>query len=286
MVNDCSRLLIPLINLVFNKNYLPDEEVELHHNEHFIRHKDGTEEKRVTDSFFIIGGDMYILECQSTNDNTMIVRIVEYGFLAALESAKINEDTLEMDFPNTAILYLRSYSTTPDKMKVKIRGLGSSIVPIIKMKDYKLEDLFEKKLYFLLPFFIFNHEKDFKVYNSDPSELQQEYMEIFNKLEQAMENGELAKLDVGTILDMSQKVLDGLAEKYENIRKGVDFVMGGKVLEYTSKTMYNAGRNEEQQRVARDMLKENLPLALIAKISKLSEDVIRNLAGSLGVSIV
>ena len=45
------------------------------------------------------------------------------------------------------------------------------------------------------------------------------------------------------------------------------------------------GINEDRRRVATDMLKEKLPLPLIAKISKLSEDAIRKLANNLGMSI-
>ena len=48
----------------------------------------------------------------------------------------------------------------------------------------------------------------------------------------------------------------------------------------------NKGIETDRQRVARDMLKENYPLKAIEKISKLSEDVIRSLAVSLGVSVV
>ena len=45
--------------------------------------------------------------------------------------------------------------------------------------------------------------------------------------------------------------------------------------------------NDINERVARDMLlKKMFPISVISEISKLSEDVIRNLAGSLGVSIV
>ena len=45
------------------------------------------------------------------------------------------------------------------------------------------------------------------------------------------------------------------------------------------------GINEDRRRVATDMLMEKLPLPLIAKISKLSEDAIRALANNLGMSI-
>ena len=44
--------------------------------------------------------------------------------------------------------------------------------------------------------------------------------------------------------------------------------------------------NEDRRRVATDMLKEKLPIALIAKISRLSEEVIRQIAVTLGVTII
>ena len=45
------------------------------------------------------------------------------------------------------------------------------------------------------------------------------------------------------------------------------------------------GISEEKQRVASDMLKDNYPLSAIQKISRLSEDAIRNIANSLGLTI-
>ncbi|MBQ9388827.1 MAG: hypothetical protein IJU07_01465, partial [Synergistaceae bacterium] len=46
------------------------------------------------------------------------------------------------------------------------------------------------------------------------------------------------------------------------------------------------GINETNERVAKDMLKKNLPLSLIEEISKLSKDSIRSLAKSLGVTVI
>ena len=46
------------------------------------------------------------------------------------------------------------------------------------------------------------------------------------------------------------------------------------------------GRNETNERVAKDMLRKNLPLSLIEEISKLSEPAIRNLAASLGLPVM
>lgn len=305
MLNDCIRLVIPVVNEVFGKNYDGSEEIILHHNEHFIHNKSGNDEKRITDSFFTIAGDKYMLECQSTADNSMIVRIFEYAVHAALDTAEASaNDILEITIPNIAVLYLRSDSNTPDKMKILIHTPDGDFqfhAPVMKIKDYTLDSLFDKKLYFLLPFFAFNHENDFKYYDSDPlklEELKLEYLNIINKLEQAKSRGELYQIDVGSIITMSRKVLDNLAGKYKNVKKGVDSIMGGQILEYEHKTIFNEGKREgmleghkegidqTNKRVAADMLRENMPIAMIAKISRLSEDVVRGIAESIGAVIV
>ena len=308
MVTDCTALLIPIINLVFGKNYALNEKVVLHHNEHFIHKKGEIVEKRITDSYFTIAGDAYNLECQSTADNTMIIRIMEYAFVSALEDASItSNDTLEMTFPKTAVLYLRSDASTPDKMKHIIHfpeGDFTTYTSIMKIKDYTLGDMLKNKLYLLLPFLIFNYEKDLTEYDTNPEKLEellQEYSEVFYQLEQARETGELLQIHVACIRSMLKKVVDNLAMKHKNIRKGVDAIMGGKVLDYPGRAMYFAGESDGYKkgraegidegidktnaRVAQDMLRKNLPLTLITEISKLSEDIVRGIANSIGVSI-
>ena len=54
MLNDCSALIIPVVNLYFNENYTGNEEIIFSKNEHYLAHCDSTEDKRVTDSSFII----------------------------------------------------------------------------------------------------------------------------------------------------------------------------------------------------------------------------------------
>ena len=51
-----------------------------------------------------------------------------------------------------------------------------------------------------------------------------------------------------TIIDMSNKVLEHIAKKYDAVRKGVKSVMGGKVLEYEAKTIRNEGLEERLEK--------------------------------------
>ena len=76
----------------------------------------------------------------------------------------------------------------------------------------------------------------------------------------------IRQIDVNTIMTMAKQVLDNLALKYENVKEGVDSIMGGKVLEYEGKTIFQEGErkgrqeghqdgiNEANARVAKDML--------------------------------
>ena len=62
-------------------------------------------------------------------------------------------------------------------------------------------------------------------------------------------------------------------------------VRGMFLTEYDQEKVLSQAVNEDRRRVATDMLMERLPLSLISKISKLSEDAIRKLANNLGMSI-
>ncbi len=63
-------------------------------------------------------------------------------------------------------------------------------------------------------------------------------------------------------------------------------VKGMFLTEWDQDKVIKQERRDEQKRVARDMLLENYPLSAIEKISKLSEDTIRSLAKTLGVTVL
>ncbi|MCI9582691.1 MAG: hypothetical protein HFG46_03275 [Clostridium sp.] len=56
LLNDCSRLIIPIINEVFDECFNGDEKVVFSPEIHFVNQQDGEEVKRITDSSFTIVG--------------------------------------------------------------------------------------------------------------------------------------------------------------------------------------------------------------------------------------
>ena len=89
----------------------------------------------------------------------------------------------------------------------------------------------------------------FKEYDGDKDklgELQREYKDITDRIEQLLNAGEISEYTKCTIMDMSNKVLVHIARKYENVMEGVKQVMGGKVLDYEAKRIKNGAVSETQ----------------------------------------
>ena len=161
LLNDCTKLIIPVINEIFDENYSGDEPITESKNEHFIHITDTSTKEKITDSCFTIHGTVdksYHIECQSTPDGSMVVRMFEYDAQVALYHGVVEQHILTLSFPHSAVLYLRHNSKTPDYMTVKITTPGTDAeyqIPIIKIQTYTISQIFEKNLLFLIPFHIF-----------------------------------------------------------------------------------------------------------------------------------
>ncbi len=246
--NDCSRMLLPLLNEVFGENYLGDEKITFEANEHFLNRQDGASEKRITDSNFTVHGKgaskKYHLECQSTDDSSMLIRIFEYDTQISLDSGDLYQDTFMVRFPHSAVLFLRSTEATPSQMNIVIWTPGGEVsynVPVIKVKSYTLEEIFEKRLWLLIPFYIFNYEKRFSKYEKDPALRQQmlaDYERIVENLEELSIQHIIDARECAMLLDLSKQVLKHIAKNYRKVKKEVRDIMGGRVLEYESKKLW------------------------------------------------
>lgn len=270
------------------------EIIEFHPNEHFIEQQDSANQERITDTNFIIYGKKkkkYHLECESSlPDGRMTIRLFEYDAQIALDECEVVNETLTVTFPNTAVLYLRNYKKTPDKMRYVIKTPGGTVeydVPIMKVQEYSLEDIFSKGLLLLIPFYIFSHEKNFKVYNSDEqrlAELKAEYRSILERLDRLEQEGTIGAFDKRTIIELSGDVIREIAQKYENVQKGVGDIMGGALIETEARTILNRGkdegRNENKKETALRMLQDGvLPIEKIAEYSGLDTAEVELLVG-------
>ena len=208
--SECDDLLIPFVNYFHNESYGSSAKVIRWRNEHFIEHSDHSEDKRTTDSAFEIEeygrSRGYHYECESKGyDDTLLVRMFEYDAQISLDLADLEKHCLHVDFPYSGILLLRGKGDF-EQVDIELSTPGGTVrypVMVRRMSELSLSDIFEKHLYLLLPFYIFNLENELNAMDSDPTELRKfadMYRDIIASLEMAMGKGYLSLFSYSVII--------------------------------------------------------------------------------------
>ena len=245
MVEKMPYLAVPLINEAFGTNYPDNVEIIQLRNEH--HQADG---EVITDSCLRIRGKLYHIECQSTDDSTMAVRMIEYDYAIAMEGARRYGRRYRMEFPRSCVLFLRSTAATPDSLEVEVVFPDGKThiyqLHTLKMANYTKDKLFEKNLLMLLPFYAIRYEKKIPEIERNPEEfhkLLKDYESIRLRLEHLLEN----KARAAAYTDLTNlivKIADYIFRKDNNIQKGIGEIMGGKVLELESERLHAKGLAE------------------------------------------
>lgn len=290
ILNDCRKLIIPLINEIFGEKYTGDEEIRFSPNEHFLDQQDKADKERITDTNFTVFGrtpKRYHVECESSYpDGKITVRLFEYDAQIALDEGELTEETLTVTFPHTALIYLRTRQKSPDRMKYVIVTPGGTVqydIPVMKMQTYSLDDIFEKGLLMLIPFYIFLHENNFPAYNSDDKKLEElkaEYQGILEQLDRLEQQGKIGAFDKKTIVDLAGDVIEEIARQYKNVQEGIGGMMRGALIETSARKILNQGISEANRKMAIKLLKRGkMTVAEIAEDTELSVAEVEQLAG-------
>ena len=237
-------LLIPLINEVFQTNYSEDIHFQQLRNEHY--EKLG---KIITDSILQIEDHTYHLECQSSLDGRMVIRMFEYDFSIALELAQKNNETFEIEFPQSCVLYIRNHRerSLPDYHEAIVRFAdGQQIlyrVPILRAQNYTVDSIFEKRLLILLPYHILRYESFLKNSGTNSKKLEQlltDYQKISSALEQCTDDKK-STLYIDMIA-LIEEIADYIIPKdNEKVRERLGDIMGGKILKLESERLRELG---------------------------------------------
>ena len=247
MMEKMPELVIPLINEVFQTDYPSDIEIWQGRNEHTT--ETGT---IITDSYLQIADKRYHIECQSTEDRTMVLRMIEYDFAIGLEHVEKVNGRYQIRLPASCVLFLRG-SSKEDSMRMDLISPDGQcmeyIVPVIKTEWYYLDELFQKNLVMLFPFYIMRYENRKDSLKADEL-LQKKLFGEYEKIEAYLENLFLKK-DMGKeFYDMTElivKITDYIFSDLNQIQKGLGVIMGGKVLELESDKLINQGIKQGMQ---------------------------------------
>ena len=239
------ELMLPLINEVFKTNYPEDTKItRLADKRHLLQ------QMVETDSCLSIGNKLYHFECESsTNSGIIAIRMFQYDVTVALEGKRKEKGRFVVEFPASCVIYLRHRKNTKDKETVLVRMPDGReleyTVPVIKSQNYEKEEIFRKKLYVLLPYYILRYEKQLLLIEKEESRRQQfleEYNDICDRLIETL--GKENPLAYSELHNLMKRIQEYVLKKRENIRKGVQQVMGGHVLESWKEEMIRIGRTE------------------------------------------
>lgn len=248
LISKCPQLLIPVINEVFKTDYtMQDQVIELREEQHFtdINQK---RQKQIVDSYIQIRENRYHLECQSWPDRTMIFRMMNYDFQAALE----NRETLErghvkIKYPESVVFYLRHGHQTPDQMTVEIEfPKGEKIdltIPCVKVDRYGEDEIIQKNLLFFTPFYIMRYENQLAQIENDPilsEKLYREYEKLTQTIVQKEASGEMPLGYIGQIEEFNNLIINHVAKNHDTLRREL-VQMGGSILRTRTDDLIDLG---------------------------------------------
>ena len=240
MLEKMPQLAVPLINEVFGTSYPEDIEIIQKRNEHQTQNG-----RVITDSHLLIANRIYHIECQSTDDSTMVIRMIEYDFAISLEHVQKENGRYRMYFPQSCVLYLRG-TKKRDTISVEIvMPDGNTVeytVPVVQVQRFTCDDMLQKHLLFLLPYHVIKYEQE-KGLDTD-SEKWKELLDEYAKIEKYLEKNFLEKGNEKAYRDMVEliiRIADYVFRDKEKVRKGFGDVMGGKVLELESDKLIQRG---------------------------------------------
>lgn len=261
MVAKGGNLRIPFLNEMFHlKDPIPpDAHIENVANEIFIEGGNGKQKKVISDTRLHVKRRSFHVECESGDDGTILVRMFEYDVNIGIQEHDFHNNNLLIKIPYSGVLFLRKSSEKTEPMTVTIEARGKQLVfPVdaIYLKDYSLKDLIEKDLLFLFPFYMFNLEKEFRLYEKNDEKARKKVIDTLNELIEYVNDlyrdKKLTYEKYLLITDMLKKVTLALARKYEHVRKELDDIMGGKILEFKGERIYNEGKVSELVELVHD----------------------------------
>lgn len=276
MLEKMPELVVPLINEAFGTNYPTDVAVEQQRNEH--QAKNG---ERITDSRLKIADKIYHIECQSTGDAEMVIRMIEYDFAISLETKQIENGRYKIYFPHSCVLYLRGKGRR-DTLGMDIIMPDGRIIkyelPAIYIERYTQDVIFQKKLLFFLPFYVMRYEKSREDIEKDPAKLQKlldEYAVIASRLEEGLlRKGREALYRY--LVEVIIKIADYIFADSEKTKKGVDRIMGGKVLELKTDKLINEIRQDVKEEVKEKVkaeTKEEIVICMLKRGKSTLEEI-------------
>lgn len=243
------RLFISVINDVFGKDYPLDVKVDVLPSEGYLTENesaDGSKEikERISDFLIRIGSEIYLLECQSYDDDSMAIRIAEYAFITARRFAAWNIGKVIIPMPRFAVIYVKRTDKTPKATTITFTFLDGQSVDYksdnVILEELAKEYIIEKRLFPYIPFYIARYEKD--IIDGNDIETAVDDLAYFrDEIIRLHNESELSDLEMTDLIGFIKTIITHITNGSKMEERLVN-VMGGVIIETESERLMKQGK--------------------------------------------
>ena len=277
------RLFISVINDVFGKNYPLDVKVDVLPSEGYLTENetaDGSKEieEQVSDFLIKIRDEVYLLECQSYDDGSMSIRIAEYAFIVARQSAVWNIGKATIPMPRFTVIYVKRTEKTPKATTITFTFPDGQSVDYksdnVILEDLTKEYMIEKRLFPYIPFYIARYEKD--IVSGDDIDAAVDDLEYFrNEIICLNNEGELSDGEMADLMRFVNTIIMHITNGNKNEERLVN-VMGGRIIETQTEIWMKQGMKQGKAQMIVELGQED---------GLSDEAVLNRLQEKMGVSL-
>ena len=243
------RLFISVINDVFGKDYPLDVKVDVLPSEGYLTENesaDGSKEikERISDFLIRIGNEIYLLECQSYDDDSMAIRIADYAFITARRFEALNIGKVIIPMPRFAVIYVKRTDKTPKATTITFTFPDGQSVDYksdnVILEELTKEYIIEKRLFPYIPFYIARYEKD--IIDGNDIETAVDDLAYFrDEIIRLHNESELSDLEMTDLIGFIKTIITHITNGSKMEERLVN-VMGGVIIETESERLMKQGK--------------------------------------------
>lgn len=243
------RLFISVINDVFKKNYPMNAKVEILPSEGYLTEnetEDGSKEieEQISDFLIKIGGEVYLLECQSYDDGSMAIRIAEYAFIVARQSAVWDIGHAVIPMPQFSVIYIKKTDKTPKATTITFTFPDGQTVDyvsdIVILENLTREHIIEKRLFPYIPFYIARYEQDVSSEGA-VNQAVEDLIYFRDEMLRLHQENELSDLEMTDLMGFVNTIITHITNGNKNEERLVS-IMGGTIIETESEKWMKRGK--------------------------------------------
>lgn len=208
-------------------------------------------EEQISDFLIKIRDEVYLLECQSYDDGSMSIRIAEYAFIVARQSAVWNIGKATIPMPRFTVIYVKRTEKTPKETAITFTFPDGQSVDYksdnVILEELTKEYIIEKMLFPYIPFYIARYEKD--VISGDNIEAVVDNLTYFrNEIIRLNNESELSDGEMADLMGFVNTIITHITNGNKNEERLVN-IMGGRVIETQTEIWIRQGMEQGEAKM-------------------------------------